>query len=68
MGDDYDDAGCLEIAQEVSHKYGYSFNQLATLEWGLRNRNLNTVELGRIVAGQDAKSLSYGIVEASYEL
>ncbi len=34
-GDDYEDAGCLQIAQEVANTYGYSFNSLSKYNWGL---------------------------------
>ena len=33
MGDNYEDYDCLKLAQDVAHKYGWSFNELTKYNW-----------------------------------
>ena len=51
MGDDYDDAGCLEIAQDLSHQTGISMDLLALYDWGIRNPSSGPIGRSSLDAG-----------------
>ena len=57
MGDDYEDYDCLEIAQELAHKYHWSFNELAKYSWRYGRKLANPSPISEKLPGAGGDQL-----------